>query len=115
MNAFREEKDRDGPRQSLRPLLPQADSIPAGMIGWNERRFAAGARHNPKGTERDDQHRALWIIRDRHGPTTPVRLVGGGQTGDHHHPMRQSLGSGMRYGNVGEIAPDVIWETLVAV
>jgi hypothetical protein len=78
-------------------------------------RFAAIARHNPEATKRDDQHRALWIIRDRHGPTTPVRLAGGGQTGAHHHHMRKPLGSRMRDGNVGEIVADVISETLVAV
>ena len=76
--------------------------------------LAAAGRHNPKGTERDDQDRAFWIMRDRHRPTTPVRLMVG-QTGGRHHQMRKPLGSRMRDSNVGEIAPDVISETLLAV
>ena len=76
--------------------------------------LAAAGRHNPEGTERDDQDRALWIMRDRHGPTTPVGLVAG-QARGHHHQMRKPLGSRMRDSNVGEIAPDVISETLLAV
>lgn len=77
-------------------------------------RLAAARRRNPEGTERDDQDRALWIMRDRHGPTTPVRLMAG-QTGGRHHQMRKPFGSRMRDTNVGEIVPDVISEILVAV
>ena len=47
-------------------------------------------------------------------------LAGGGaaeagQTGGRHHQFREPLGSRVGSGNVGEIVPDVIWETLVAV
>jgi len=75
---------------------------------------ARAGRHNPKGTERDDQDRALRIMSDRHGPTTPVRLVVG-QTGGRHHEIRKPLGSRMRYTNVREIVPDVIAEALFGV
>src|SRR6476619_8120454 len=93
---------------------PKRTKFPLTRVALLPYRFAAAGRRNPEGTERDDQDRALWIMRDRHGPTTPVGLVAG-QAGGHHHQMREPLGSRMRDSNVGEIAPDVISETLVAV
>ena len=88
---------------------PKRTKFPLTRVALLPYRFAAAGRRNPEGTERDDQNRALWIMCDRHGPTTPVRLVAG-QTGGRHHQMRKPLGSRMRDNNVGEIVSRVIPE-----
>jgi len=69
---------------------------------------------NPEGTERNDQDRAFWVVRDGHSPTMPVRLVTG-QPRCRHHQMRKSSGSRMRDTNVSEIGPYIISEALLAV
>src|SRR6188768_2731478 len=93
---------------------PKRTKFPLTRVALLPYRFAAAGRRNPEGTERDDQNRALWIMCDRHGPTTPVRLVAG-QTGGRHHQMRKPLGSHIREKNVRKKINNVIPEIFIAV